>query len=129
MRYQLNPGASADDVAGLRERFPHLPADYFSFLRQSDGGEGFVGVEPGYFRLWRANEVAQFSSEYQVQEYLPGYVAVGSNGGGELYVFPISGRPSGIFVVPAIGMAPDVVLRVAPSFTAFVSEFGIECPD
>ncbi len=127
MRYELNPGASENDVAVLRERFPHLPNDYFSFLRQFDGGEGFVGVEPGYFQLWRANEVAQYSAEYQVHEYLPGYVAVGSNGGGELYVFPISGSPPGIFMVPAIGMALDVVLEVAPSFTDFVSEFGNEC--
>ena len=129
MRYQLNPGASADDVASLRERFPLLPDDYFSFLRQSDGGEGFVGLKPGYFQLWRANEVAQYSFGYQVQEYLPGYIAVGSNGGGELYVLPISGWPPGIFMAPAIGMAPDVVSKVAPSFTAFVSEFGNGCPD
>ena len=111
MRYELNPGASADGVASLRERFPNLPADYFSFLRHSDGGEGFVGVQPGYFQLWRATEVAQYSAESQVQEYLPGYLAVGSNGGGELYVFPISGSPPGIFMVPAIGMAAKLLIR------------------
>jgi hypothetical protein len=35
------------------------------------------------------------------------HVAVGSSGGGELYVLPISGSPSGIFMVPAIGMAQE----------------------
>ena len=129
MRYALNPGATANDVAGLRDRFPQLPADYLSFLQQSDGGEGFVGIKPGYFQLWRAHEVARYSSEYEVHEYLPGYVAIGSNGGGELYVLPLSGWPSGIFMVPAIGMAPEAVQKVAPSFTAFVSEFGNECQD
>jgi hypothetical protein len=99
------------------------------FLRQSDGGEGFVGVEPGYFQLWRANEVARYSDEYQVQIYLPGYLAVGSNGGGELYVFPIGEPTPGVFVVPAIGMAANLVIRIAPSFAEFASEFGNDCPD
>jgi hypothetical protein len=127
VRYELNPPANSADVALLREQLPLLPADYFSFLLESDGGEGFVGVEPGYFQLWRANEVARCSSEYEVPKYLPGYVAVGSSGGGELFVFPVSGTPPGIFRVPAIGMAPAGVRRVARSFSAFVSEFGYEC--
>jgi hypothetical protein len=128
LHFELNPGASTDDVQGLRDRFPDLPADYYSFLCQSDGGEGFVGIQPGYFQLWRAIEVAKYSSQYQAQEYLRGYVAVGSNGGGELYVFPITGWPPGIFRVPAVGMAAADVQKVASSFTAFVAEFGNECP-
>ena len=67
MQYKLNPGGSAEDIAALRERFPQLPADYFSFLSQSDGGEGFLGLRPGYFQLWRASEVGQFSCEYEVR--------------------------------------------------------------
>src|SRR5262249_25490496 len=44
-------------VSALRKQFPHLPDDYFSFLLQSDGGEGFVGIEPGYFALGIAPSV------------------------------------------------------------------------
>jgi hypothetical protein len=124
--YKLNVPASEEAVTALRAQFPHLPDDYFSFLLRSDGGEGFLGISPGYFALWSAHEVVKFSTEYEVPIYLPGYVAVGSNGGGELYVFPISGWPSGIFTVPAIGMAPDVVDLVARNFSAFVAEFGGE---
>ena len=121
---ELNPGASAEDVAALRRQFPDLPSDYYSFLLQSDGGEGFVGLAPGYFRLWRAREVTRYSADYEIPKYLPGYVAVGSTGGGDLYVFPTSGSPPGIFTVPAIGMESNVVSLVAPSFSAFASEFG-----
>ncbi len=124
LTYEFKEPASESAVSRLREQFPNLPSDYFSFLLRSDGGEGFVGVSPGYFALWSANEVAQFTSEYQLHKYLPGYVAVGSSGGGELYVFPVAGWPPGLFRVPAIGMAPDTVLLVARSFSAFVAEFG-----
>ena len=129
MRYQLNPGAVTEDIAALQERYPHLPSEYLSFLRRSDGGEGFLGLRPGYFQLWRANEVAKFSCEYEIQKYVPGYVAVGSNGGGELYVLSTTGWPPGIFMVPTIGMSPDTLSKVAPSFTVFVSEFGNEYAD
>ena len=124
MMYTLNQAAPLEAVSALRKQFPHLPDDYFSFLLQSDGGEGFVGIEPGYFALWRASEVPRFSAEYEVPEYLPGYVAVGSSCGGELYVFPESGSPSGIFMVPAIGMSQEHVQLVAPTFSTFVLEFG-----
>lgn len=124
--YELKAPAAEEAVLKLLAQFPHLPAEYFSFLLRSDGGVGFLGISPGYFILWSAHEVAQFSSEYGVPIYLPGYVAVGSSGGGELYVFPISGWPLGIFTVPAIGMAQDVVGLVAHSFLAFVAEFGGE---
>lgn len=122
--YRLNPPATAEAVARLRAEFPSLPADYFSFLLRSDGGEGFVGISPGYFQLWSAHEISQVSAEYQLQIYLPGYVAIGSSGGGDLYVFPISGWPPGIFVVPAIGMELTYVDLVARSFDAFVEQFG-----
>ena len=126
MEFELKPPASEESVSQLHGQYPNLPAEYFEFLLRSDGGEGFVGISPGYFALWAAHEVASFSSEYQVETYLPGYVAVGSNGGGDLYVFPISGWPPGIFLVPAIGMEQRYVSLVARSFSAFVEQFGGE---
>ena len=122
--FTLAEPAVEDAVTDLRRQFPNLPAEYFAFLLSSNGGEGFLGISPGYAVLWGAQEVVPFSSEYEVQLYLPGYVAVGTSGGGDLLVFPFSGSPAGIFVVPAIGMAPDVVDLVAPSFSAFTAAFG-----
>ncbi len=122
--HELKEPASEDAVASLREQFPNLPNDYYAFLLRSNGGEGFVGISPGYFALWSAHEVAQFTSEYQLHIYLPDYVAVGSSGGGDLYVFPTSGWPSGLFIVPAIGMDLGSLQLVSRSFSAFVAEFG-----
>lgn len=124
MQYKLNPGAAPDVVSKLRKEFPLLPEDYFQFLLQSDGGEGFVGVQPGYFALWQAHEVSECSSSYEVPKYLPGFMAIGSSGGGDLYVLSVSGRPPGLYLVPAIGMEPAVVELVTTTFSEFVSEFG-----
>lgn len=124
MRYELNPPASPENVRSLRAQFPNLPSEYFEFLLRSDGGEGFLGISPGYFRLWASHEVAHFSSEYQVTKYLPAYLAVGSNGGGELFILAVSGSPTGIFSIDANSLSSEDVFLVAPNFAAFVSQFG-----
>jgi hypothetical protein len=126
LSYTLNDPAPTEVVRRLRQRFSNLPSDYLDFLLRHDGGEGFLGISPGYFALWSAKDVEQFTREYELHIYLPEYVCIGSSGGGDLYVLPISGEPAGIFSVPAIGMAPDVVELVAPSFSAFAKEFGGE---
>lgn len=51
MTYELKGPAAELALSKLREQFPNLPPDYFSFLLRSDGGEGFVGISPGYFGL------------------------------------------------------------------------------
>ena len=76
--------------------------------------------------LWRAEEVATFSAEYEISEYLPEYIAVGSSGGGDLFVLPISGRSEGIFMVPAIGMELEYVRLVAKNISTFEEAFGGE---
>jgi hypothetical protein len=116
--------AAKDTVTDLRLKFQNLPVEYFSLLLASNGGEGFLGISPGYAVLWGAHDADQFSSEYEAQISLPGYVAAGTSGGGKLFVFPVSGSPGGIFAVPATGMALDVVDLVAPSFSTFIAAFG-----
>jgi hypothetical protein len=124
MRYELNPPASPENVRSLRDQFPNLPSEYFEFLLRSDGGEGFLGIRPGYFQLWASHEVVHFSSMYQVTEYLPAYLAVGSSGGGELFILAVSGSPAGIFCIDPISLKSEDVVLVAPNFAAFVSQFG-----
>jgi hypothetical protein len=124
--YRLSNAASAQAIAALRERFPGLPDDYFEFLARHNGGEGALGVDPGWFQLWSAESVAESSDGYGLPTFLPGYTAIGSNGGGELFVFASGGVPPGLFMVPAIGMARETLAPVAPSFTKFAAAFGKE---
>ena len=83
----LGPPADPEALHRLRSQLGQLPERYVSFLAGSNGGEGDLGVDPGWFVVWPIEEAAVASAEYEVPTYLPGYFAFGGNGGGELFVF------------------------------------------
>jgi hypothetical protein len=58
------------------------------------------------------------TGEYGLPEYLPGYFAFGGNGGGELFVLPLFGSSRPVLMVPAIGMAPRYLVKIAEDFAA-----------
>jgi len=121
----LSGSAELGAIQALRLAFPTLPDEYFSYLSLHNGGEGPLGVEPGWFILWPAEEALVATAEYQMSKYLPGYMAFGGNGGGELFVFPIQPATGAmpVYMVPAIGMEPAVLIEVASTFGEFVSAF------
>ena len=117
--------AQPEVVAWLSAAFPQLPQAYLAFFSQFNGAEGPLGVEPGWFVVWSAEEALVASDEYEVPKYLPGYFAFGSNGSGELLVFRLVGPgESQVFMVPAIGMAEPELLSVASSFAEFTGQMG-----
>jgi cell wall assembly regulator SMI1 len=97
-----------------------LPTDYKEFLEKVNGGEGFVGEN--YLILWAADELAQFNNEYEVQDYAPGLVLFGSDGGGEGYAFDARKTPAPIVQIPFIGMDLVYARPMAASFSEFVSK-------
>jgi hypothetical protein len=113
-------------VLALLRKYPSLPRAYTKFLAESGGAEGPLGVDPGWFVIWPPEDALTASDKYEVAQYVPGYFAFGSNGGGELFIINIEAtdeqRP--VYMAPAIGMSPEELIEVAPSFTAFASEMG-----
>jgi hypothetical protein len=93
-----------------------LPRDYVAFLRQSDGGEGFIGPN-AYVIFWQLRELAEFNKAYQVEEYVPGLLIFGSNGGGEAYAFDTLASAMPIVSVPFVGMEPSLVCVLAATFS------------
>ncbi|WP_258602373.1 SMI1/KNR4 family protein [Mesorhizobium sp. AR10] len=89
MGYSLTEGdldkpAEAALVDGLSANLGvTLPKDYTNFLKEHDGGEGFIG--DSYIVLFKAEELADFNREYEVEKYAPGILLFASNGGGEGY--------------------------------------------
>ena len=63
-----------------------LPKDYVEFLKETNGGEGFVG-ENSYVIFWPLEKLLEYNKAYNVQEYAPGLFLIGSDGGGEAYAF------------------------------------------
>lgn len=118
------PPASSDSLRQLRAAYPGLPETYLSFLESSNGAEGDLGVTPGWFVVWSAERALSAAIEYQLGEFLPGFFAFGSNGGGELFVFQIASEHQAVFMVPAIGMSADLLVPISSTFELFRSEMG-----
>jgi hypothetical protein len=80
----INRRAPATDaiIAESEKQLPgKLPLEYVEFLKLTNGAEGFVGR--AYVMLWSVEELASMNHSYEVQDYAPGLLIFGSDGGGE----------------------------------------------
>jgi hypothetical protein len=102
-----------------------LPEEYLFFLRYSNGGEGFLCIEPWYFQLWSAEEDIEYNRGYNVEEFLPGWFAIGSSGGGEmLAIRKRDGSPCPVYMVPFIPMEESDAIQIAHDFEMFAMALG-----
>lgn len=113
-------------IEQLAAALPALPVDYLAFLRLSNGGEGELGVEPGWFQLWPAEDVPSLNRDYAIPEFLPAYIGFGSSGGGELLAFAPTGE---IVMVPFIPMNTSEARVIAASFRQLAALFGRRAPE
>jgi len=121
-----SPGADARALEMLRRNAPvELPEDLYAFLAASDGGEGELGIAPGWFALWRVEDLLLRNADYDVPNEYPGYFGFGSNGGGELLAFQLTESRCGrVAMIAFIGGEPIVI---ADSFADFAAHIGIPC--
>jgi hypothetical protein len=119
--------AESTEIVALREAAPSaLPESYFAILGVTNGGEGDLGVEPGWIVLWRTEDVLLNNREYQIAESAPGLFGFGSNGGGECLAFDLRDGGAGrIVMVPFIGMDLQEVVAIADSFDLFALMVGV----
>src|SRR5688500_3062743 len=95
----------AETQLGIR-----FPDAYRSFLRKSNGGEGFIGQR--YLMLWHVHELADLNVQYRVSEFMPGLVVFGSSGGGNAFGFDTRSTRLSIVEVEFVGMRwEDAITR------------------
>lgn len=100
----LNGPATEEGIVVCQESLSReLPADYVAFLRIGNGGDGFVG-ENAYVILWKCDELAELNKAYEVEQYAPGLLLFGSDGGGEAFGFDTRDADWPIVQVPFVGM-------------------------
>jgi hypothetical protein len=117
-----NP-ATAEQIAAVeRNLSKSLPHDFQKFLQLTNGGEGMIGEN--YVMLWSAEELGKYNDSYQVNEYAPGLLLFGSDGGGEGYAFDTRISPPTVVMVPFVGMSLKYAKPVAPTFSAFLKKLG-----
>ena len=95
-----------------------LPDDYLAFLRQANGGEGFVGA--AYVILWRIEELLKFNEEYKAAEFAPELFLFGSNGGGEAFAFDLRFKEKPIVSVPFITLELEDAITMGANFREFI---------
>ncbi|MBK9208525.1 MAG: SMI1/KNR4 family protein [Anaerolineales bacterium] len=102
-----------------------LPKDYLDLLLYCNGGEGELGIKPGWFRLWSAEDVIQLNKDYEIEKYIPEFFGFGSSGGGELIAFDMQKDKSWkIVMIPFVSMSPDEARIIANNFEEFVKAIG-----
>jgi hypothetical protein len=100
-----------------------LPSEYVAFLRQANGGEGFLGLT--YALLWPAEDLIAFNQDYEVDDLAPGFFLIGSDGGGDAYAFDLSREDGTIYRLPFIGMERRYAVRVAEHMNSFLQWGGL----
>lgn len=127
-KWEREPRGGSEVIqAFMTELGVQLPEDYITLLCYSNGGEGELGVEPGWFYLWSVEELLKFTKGYNVEESVPGFFGFGSNGGGEMLAFDMRGeKPWNVVMIPFIGMQADEAILIADNFNEFVRFMGRE---
>lgn len=74
-----------------------LPLQYINFMKKHNGGEGDIGET--WFVLFRLEDLQEINDDYCIEEFLPGHIIIGTNGGGELYGIDMEGN---YYNVPAL---------------------------
>ncbi len=82
-----------------------LPKDYIEFMKKHNGGEGDIGET--WLILYPLEELQEINDDYEIEEFLPGHIIIGSNGGGELYGIDNKGN---YFNVPVLIDENDIAL-------------------
>ena len=95
-----------------------VPDSYREFLLLSDGIEG---AGPGYLRLLGCEKMCDDNNGYQVGEYLPGYLMIGSDGGSCFYFMrKNSPHDSEVFMLLSGAFFEDEAESMGPFGEAFV---------
>jgi SMI1/KNR4 family protein SUKH-1 len=108
----------------LSELAVRPPSDYVEFIRTSNGGEGAVGLS--YLQLWPIETLMSRTALYAVDEFAPGLVLFGSDGGGMAYAFVLTGGRTLLAEVPFVGMSHDAIKFRGESFCSFLEAIAAE---
>jgi hypothetical protein len=95
-----------------------LPEDYARFLSDMNGGEGFIG--DAYVILWSVETLIELNRSYQVADYAPGLLLIGSDGGGEAFAFDLRTDVKSIMSIPFVGTGLNAARPIAPTFEMFL---------
>jgi hypothetical protein len=115
------PTPTADMTALIDATSVPLPSAYLELLRLSDGGEAKLSGFPSYVRIWSARMAIDFNNGYEVRQWVPGFIGIGDNGGGEMVGFDTRfGQPYRVCTIPLMPMSWDDAMGDPIDFLTFI---------
>lgn len=98
--HSSGPPATSADVARFVARYPEVPPGYLEVVREATSIV-LLWRQCGELRLWGPDEAIGMDDAYGVSASLPGAVAIGDNGGGELIVHGAGTSGPGLYLIAA----------------------------
>ncbi len=71
-------------------------------------------------QLWSAPQVIELNGAYAVNDFAPGLLLIGTDGGDTGYGFDLRHRSSNVIEVPLVGMSWEEAKEIADSFADFL---------
>lgn len=122
-QFEFNEPASEIAIKNVEEVLSiNFPQEYYDFLLTSNGGEGVVGQS--YLVLWKIEDLVELNDAYDINEFAPGLLIIGSDGGNIAYCIDIRDINKSFVQVPFIGMDLSEVQGCSDGFKGFLSFLG-----
>lgn len=119
-KIELNPPCLSEDIKEVERSLGFtFPKEYLYFLLKSNGGEGWIG-ENSYLLLWKVDEIVSLNKAYEVNEFAPGLILFGTDGGLDAYAFDTRDEITLIVEIPFIGMDLREVKNCGNTFEEFL---------
>lgn len=96
-----------------------FPEDYISFIKYVKEYE--INSENGYIELFPFEELEEINKEFETEELVPNFVAIGTNGGGIGIFF--NKTNNNIYSIPFVEMEENDAVLLADSFSEFIYKF------
>ncbi len=121
---EMNEPATKDSIDVTESQLGmKFPEDFIELMLQSNGCEGLIG-DNRYLSIWRMENIASLNKAYQVEEFAPGLVLFGSDGGDEGYAFDTKQENMPIVMVPFIGMLRADTVIMGANFIEFLKSLS-----
>lgn len=93
-------GKNVTEINGV-----NLPQNYVDFMTEHNGGEGDIGES--WLVLYPIEDLREINNDYNIPEFLPNHIIIGSNGGEEFFGIDSDGR---YFIVPSTFETDEITI-------------------
>jgi hypothetical protein len=95
----------------------NLPNDYKELLRQTNG----LSIDGGLF-IYGTEDIVERNNTWEVDKYAPGTIAIGDDGGGNVFLMYTKQNEKEVLAVDCGDMNPNHAVMITPDFSKWVND-------